>query len=235
MKILNIIIICLLLAIGYMAIIITTTEKDKKTTTVWLNPETNEWETFTGFSPIPVPTSIQKITPRPTPVPTPAPTHIPIPVYSYDNIKVDHKIELCKPIPTHTFEKLELEYWYTDCGITTFVLDNYPLDMLPSGGDSGIVSDSEMVVTKVTINGGISLIPWESVNVKMHWYDANEYDDNTNNNRLMFYTNGQTANSFNNEVTSYLGRFSWEIDEPGQYYVDIITEYGDARVVFDVI
>ncbi len=43
------------------------------------------------------------------------------------------------------------------------------------------------------------------------------------------------ANSFNNVVTSYIGHFSWEIDKKGQYYVDVTTEHGDARVVFDVI
>lgn len=182
---------------------------------------------------VPNPTSIPIPTPNPIPtvIVTPIPTPTPPVIYSYDNINIDHKIELCKPTPTVIYRQTGIAE--TDCGTTTFVLDNYPLDMLPSGGDSGIVSNSEMVLAKITVNGGISLIPWESVGVKMRWYDAGEYD--ANGNRLMYYTKQQTANSFNNEVTSFIGHFSWEIDEPGQYYVDVITEYGDARVVFDVI
>lgn len=209
MKISNVIILCLLLIIVFMTVVNNTTPVN-------------------GFSGMKTTTSIY--TPVPTPIYTPVPTPIPTPIqiYSYDNIRVDHKIELCKPIPTHIYEKSESEEWYTDCGITTFVLGNYPLDLLPSGGGSGIISDSEMVLAKVTINGGISLIPWETVDVKMRWYDASE-------NRLMFYTTQQNANSFNNDVTSFLGRFSWEINKKGQYYVDVITEYGDARVVFNVI
>ena len=155
--------------------------------------------------------------------PTPGPGQI----YSYDNIKVKHKIELCNPASdaeyaiTGIFEK--------NCGHPDLNIDNYPLDILPSGGNSGKVSASEMVLVKITMieDNYISLVPWETDTIIINWYDGSD-------NRLMFGTSRE-ATSFKTDVRCFIGHFSWEINKAGKYYVDVITENGDARVVFDVI
>lgn len=171
----------------------------------------------------PVPTVVA--TPVPTVVATPVPTYR---IYSYDNIKVNHTIILCNPVSDD--EHVITGLTEKNCGNPNLVLNNYPLGVMPSGGNSGKISASEMIMIKVRTNGHISLVPWETQPVKMNWYDANGV-----NSRLMYSTVG-SADSFNNEVRSYIGHFSWEINKSGKYYVDVDEgDLGSARVVFDVI
>lgn len=147
-------------------------------------------------------------------------------IYAYDNIKVDHSIILCNVVSDAErvvtgggFEK--------NCGNPDLNIDHYPLDLLPSGGSSGKISASEMVIVKIVTGGRVSLIPWNTQPVQMKWYDGSD-------NRLMFSITSN-ANFLSREVISYIGHFSWEINKPGKYYIDVIVDgFGDARVVFDV-
>ncbi len=146
---------------------------------------------------------------------------------SYDNIRVKHKIELCNPASDAEYEITGI--FEKNCGHPDLNIDNYPLDLLPSGGGSGKVSASEMVLVRITMieDNYISLVPWETDTIIINWYDGSD-------NRLIASVNRE-ANSFNLEVRCFIGHFSWEINKAGKYYVDLITENGDARVVFDVI
>lgn len=172
-----------------------------------------------------------------SPTPTPTVTQTPIRgyttpaestgLYSFDNIQVDHDIQLCdvasdreREITGGSVEK--------NCGKTTFTLNDHPLDVFPSGGNSGKISDSEMVYVDVLTSGSMSLIPWRTQAVNTRWYDGSD-------NRLMFSIE-QNANSISNRVGSYIGHFSHEINKKGKYYVDVeVVNWGSARVVFDVI
>lgn len=144
---------------------------------------------------------------------------------SYDNIKVWHSIELCN-VASDAEREITEGPLAKNCGNPDLNIDNYPLDLMPSGGGSGKVSASEMVMVKIKTGGHIELIPWRTQPVKISWYNETG--------RLMFSTINQ-VNSINYETMSFIGHFSWEINEPGKYYVDIDEyDWGSARVVFDV-
>lgn len=145
-------------------------------------------------------------------------------INGYDKIYGWHEIILCNPVSDA--ERLVTDLTEKNCGNPDLNIDHYPLDLLPSGGNSGNVSASEMIMAKVKIAGHISLVPWRTQHVKMIWYNESG--------RIMFVAD-RDANSFNPEVMSYIGRFSWEINKPGPYYIDIDAgDMGNARVVFNV-
>lgn len=147
-------------------------------------------------------------------------------IYSYDNIRVDHNIVLCnvasddeRAITGGSLEK--------NCGNPDLNIDHYPLDLYPSGGNSGKVSASEMVLVNVITSGSMSLVPWRTQPVNMSWYDGSD-------NRLMFNLVSH-ANNINNKAYSFIGHFSHEINKPGKYYVDVdVVGFGSSRVVFNV-
>lgn len=148
-------------------------------------------------------------------------------LYSFDNIWVDHTIQLCD-VTSDSFRERYGGPLKLNCGKTVFNLDEYPLDVLPSGGQSGKISDSEMVYVDVFTSGSMSLIPWRTQPVTMKWYDGSD-------NRLM-YIGKQDVNNIDNRAGSYIGRFSHEINKPGKYYIDVeVVDFGTQRIVFDVI
>jgi hypothetical protein len=102
------------------------------------------------------------------------------------------------------------------------------LDVLPSGGNSGKVSSSEMVLVRVVTSGSMSVLPWRTQTVNMNWYDGSD-------NRLI-YSCSMEANNIDNYAGSLIGHFSWEINKPGKYYVDVnVVNWGVERLVFDVV
>jgi hypothetical protein len=147
-------------------------------------------------------------------------------IFSYDSIRVNHVITLCNPVSDKEYAITGLTE--KNCGNPDLVINDFPLDNLPSGGNSGIISASEMVYLKVSMNegSGISLIPWRTETVTFDWYDSSD-------GRELFHGSTE-ANAFNVVGGCIIGHFSWEINKPSIYYVDITTEDGNARVVFNV-
>ena len=219
----KIIILFLLMAFVVIAVAHNNRHIDQTTTPVQTYTYTYQTPIPTATPPISGPIYTSRVVPTTTPTPTPTPT--PIQLDNYDNIVVHHTITLCNPVS-------DAEYAITglstkNCGNPDLDINHYPLDDLPSGGDSGKVSAGEMLEVKVRTDGHISLIPWESQTVWFYWYDGS-------NNKLLAHLSSE-ATSFNNEVICIIGHFSWELSKPGMYYV-IIDEgdLGSARVVFNV-
>jgi hypothetical protein len=148
-------------------------------------------------------------------------------IFSYDSIRVNHVITLCNPVSDKEYAITGLTE--KNCGNPDLALDDFPLDNLPSGGSSGIISASEMVYLKVSMNegSGISLFPWQTETVTFDWYDSSD-------GRELFHGSTE-VNAFNVVGGCIIGHFSWEINKPSIYYVDITTIDGNARVVFNVI
>lgn len=156
------------------------------------------------------------------------PTATPTPeLYSFDNIIVDHNIQLCDVVSDDE-RAITGEPLSKNCGKTVFTLNDHPLDVLPSGGNSGKVSDSEMVLVRIVTSGSMSILPWRTQTVNMNWYDGSD-------NRLI-YSCSVEANNIDNYAGSLIGHFSWEINKPGKYYVDVnVVNWGVERLVFDVV
>lgn len=92
-------------------------------------------------------------------------------------------------------------------GITTLSLNDYPANVLPSGGMSGRVSESEMYMVKTCVP------------TTMTWHDS------------MGKVLGRMVGTW-----SMIGRFPWEITLPGIYDVDIRYKGDDVGTVsFEVM
>lgn len=148
-------------------------------------------------------------------------------LYSFDNIPVDHTIKLCDVVSDNE-RAVTGGSMAKNCGKTVFTLNDHPLDMLPSGGSSGKVSDSEMVYVDIVTGGSMSILPWRTQTVIISWYDGSD-------NRLMYNATAE-VNNIDNYAGAFIGHFSWEINKPGKYYVDVnVVNWGTERVVFDVV
>src|SRR4029078_12663571 len=98
-------------------------------------------------------------------------------------------------------------------------LDNFPANLLPSGGSSNVLSASEMLFVGVryaTVAAGATT---------MTWHKAVGGDSVI----FTFRTSGN-----HDWVYSYIGHFSWEISEPGSYYLMIDSQFASARMDFTI-
>lgn len=142
-----------------------------------------------------------------------------------DTITIPHVIRLCQPVPgPFTSAAIPAS---TNCGVYTRSLADFPPNILPSGGNSGVVSASEMimVIGEFGRDGGPSLGN-ASIHV-MFWkpgkvlYDSTSYSPNPAFPYIW--------------VAAIIGHFDGEITEPGIYYCGIGTPWGGAQFAFQVI
>jgi hypothetical protein len=148
-----------------------------------------------------------------TPVPTtPTPAGI-----RFDNISIPHQFIVGSPIPTQDVTRTYC-CWpppVRNAGTFTFNLADFPLNILPSGGTSNVISESEMVL--------VGLATSATGPMTFQWHKAVGRD-------TVIYTYSGAA-TYNWNV-SYVGHFSWEIIEPGRYYLVVNTPWGDAELDF---
>lgn len=149
----------------------------------------------------------------------------------YDNIIVQHEIRLGRITPTDSWDKNVLP-GISDTDI--FNLDDFPLDILPSGGISGKISESEMAIIYIRMD---NYPKTTSDMVTFIWYR-----EVTPGNWVSFATlNGTDSHEepyweyWYSWDYSFVGHFSWEINQPGNYAVEIKTGFGDAWYNFTVI
>ena len=117
------------------------------------------------------------------------------------------KVEFGIPEPDENWQADEMPA-FRQKGITSVRLDDFPPNVLPSGGMSNRISESEMLMVH-------TCIPVEHI-----W--KNEKG------KILAHLSGARY--------SFIGRFSWEITEPGMFYCYLSAkgkEYG--FVEFEVI
>ena len=136
----------------------------------------------------------------------------------YDDIQVAHEFVVGSPLPTQnqtsTYCCWPLPVW--NPGSFAFDLAHFPLNVLPSGGSSNIVSESEMVLV------GLNTSPATGT-VTFQWHKAVSQDV------IISTYSGLPSHVV---TYAYIGHFGWEINEPGSYYVVVGTPWGDARLDF---
>ncbi len=138
----------------------------------------------------------------------------------YDSITTAHTLLFGTPISTQNQAQTYC-CWpipMRNAGQYTFDLANFPLGILPSGGSSNIVSDSEMMIA------GLNTSPSAGV-MRFEWHKAVTTDT------VIFTFASQPTSTW---AYSYIGRFSWEVNEPGHYYLLIDSNWGRARLDFQV-
>lgn len=147
---------------------------------------------------------------------------------SSDKISVTHEIKLCTPVPTDSWDKNVLPE-LKDCGVYEKYLEDFPANDLPSGGTSNRISPSEMFLLYTRFDN----YPYVEDVVKHKW--VRKRDEKT------LYE--LSFNVFKPDPTwtwwymwsySFVGHFDHEISEPGDYYVEVITPWGNATVDFTV-
>jgi hypothetical protein len=136
----------------------------------------------------------------------------------YDNIRVGHEFIVGSPVPTQdqtgTYCCWPLPV--RNAGSFVFDLGLFPLNVLPSGGSSNILSESEMVLVGLNVSPATGTVTFQ-------WHRAVTQD-------VVIFTYTGSPSYF---VTySYIGHFAWEIAEAGSYYVVVETPWGGARLDF---
>lgn len=105
-------------------------------------------------------------------------------------------------------------------GIDTFNLQDYPLNVSPSGGASCIISQSEMIALKINIQtqgndeGHVSL-----------WREGE---------RLVSHVMTPDSSEESSYDVVFFGHFDGEIDRQGQYMILAEYEQGDLLFEFEV-
>jgi hypothetical protein len=138
----------------------------------------------------------------------------------FDNIQLPHTFIIGSPVPTQN-QSSTYCCWplpVTNSGTFTYRLSDFPLDVLPSGGSSNVASASEMLFV------GVNVSPASTV-MRFEWHKAVAQDS-------VIYT--FTTSSAFAWAYSFIGHFSWEINEPGAYYLLIDTPSGGARIDFAI-
>lgn len=139
----------------------------------------------------------------------------------YDNIKAQHIIHFGIPQPTQSGEPK-----FKASGVYNFDLAQFPKNVLPSGGLTGVVSVSEMVMVAIQ---AWDYIPKNDA-VTFEW----RYGD-----KLIASTKSGDFDERGLEYYytfdySFIGHFRWEIQKTGTYSVTIKTSWGEAKIDFDV-
>jgi hypothetical protein len=151
-----------------------------------------------------------------------APVPSPNPVFAgirYDNIQFPHTFIVGSPVPTQN-QAGTYCCWplpVRNSGAFTYRLSDFPLDVLPSGGSSNVASPSEMLLV------GINISPASAV-MRFEWHKAVGQDS-----VIYAFTTASFIWAY-----SFIGHFSWEINEPGLYYLLIDTPSGSARMDFAI-
>ena len=153
---------------------------------------------------------------------TPSPAQTPpAPTFSgvkYDNISVSHEFIVGSPVQTQNQANTYC-CWplpVRNPGTYTFNEADFPLNVLPSGGTSNIVSESEMIF--VGLNEGLT-----TGTTTFEWHRAVGED-------VVVYTFPATGSY--DWAYSFIGHFLWEISQPGSYYVVVSAPSGSARLDF---
>ena len=162
-----------------------------------------------------------------------------------NDISLKNDVKLCQPIPTEDVTKgVKWDWCNTDFTYSLQQTDPnsaqyFPLNDLPSGGNSGRLSASEMVIVVVNI---LDNDPTNGY-IQYSWFKKGETD------KLLFQSQkiivpacggfpsvGHECGIYKAyENCAYIGHFSSEIDEGGYYYVIVDTKWGQARVDFGVV
>lgn len=136
----------------------------------------------------------------------------------YDNISISHEFIVGTPVPTQNVTSTYC-CWplpVRNGGSYTFNLANFPLDVLPSGGNSNVISASEMVLVGLNASPATGLMTFE-------WHRAITQDV------VISTFSGSPGYAW---TFSYIGHFSWEMNAPGSYYVVVGSPWGSARLDF---
>jgi hypothetical protein len=138
-----------------------------------------------------------------------------------DTIQVGHDFIVGTPAPTmnqsSTYCCWPLQV--LNAGSYRYNLDAFPANLLPSGGSSNVLSASEMLMV------GVHYASVATSATMMTWHKAVGADT-----VIFTYRTGGS----HDWVYSYIGHFSWEISEPGAYYLVIDSPFGSARMDFTV-
>ena len=163
-----------------------------------------------------------------------------------DDISLKNEVKLCQPVPTDDTSKgVKWNWCNTDFSYSLQQFDKnsaqyFPLNDLPSGGNSGRISKSEMVIAVVNI---LDNDPSDGF-VQYSWYEKEANGD-----KLLVKSqklpvpacggyppiNHECGIYRNYENYGYIGHFSGEIESGGYYYVVIDTTWGQARIDFGVV
>lgn len=152
---------------------------------------------------------------------------------TYDNITGTHTLTFGSPIPT---TNVSGGVSFKNTNTYVFDLKNFPAGILPSGGSSNIASASEMVMCQLreenyVPKGDRTFFEWHKA-AGIHSVDT-----------IIYSGYGPEAQedpswaSYWSYDFSFIGHFSWEINEPGYYYVIIKADggRGNARIDFQVV
>ncbi|MBZ5529613.1 MAG: hypothetical protein LAN71_17160 [Acidobacteriia bacterium] len=170
---------------------------------------------------------------------------------TYDNIGLKNDVKLCQPTPTdNTNEGVRWDWCNSDFTYSLHLGDPnsaqyFPLNDLPSGGNSGRISKSEMTIAVVNL---LDNDPVDGY-VQYSWYKKGGNADGTD--KLIVQTDklivsacggyphigreGECGAYGSIEEYSYIGHFTGEIEGGGYYYVIIDTSWGKARIDFEVV
>lgn len=165
---------------------------------------------------------------------------------TYDNIGLKNDVKLCQPVPTDDTSKgvrwdwCNVDFTYSLQQFDKESFQYFPLNDLPSGGNSKRISKSEMTIAIVTLLVNDSAGGY----VQFDWYKKEASGD-----RLMVKSQklsvpacggyphiGDECGIYGSlEEFGYIGHFSGEIVEGGYYYVIIDTKWGQSRIDFVVM
>jgi hypothetical protein len=139
----------------------------------------------------------------------------------FDQIEAAHQWIVGSPVPTQNQGQTYC-CWplpVVNAGSFRFDLSAFPLDVLPSGGQSNIISASEMLFSSIDFSPGTSA-------VRFDWHRAVGPD-------TVVYSSTLGSGAY---VWAYafIGHFSWEVNAPGPYYVVVTTPSGVATIDFAV-
>jgi len=152
---------------------------------------------------------------------------------TYDNISGTHELTFGSPIPT---TNVSSGVSFKNTGTYVFDLKNFPAGLLPSGGSSNILSASEVVMCQLREEnyypkGDKTIFEWHKA-AGIHNTDKIIYSGTGPD----FYEDPTWVYYWSFDF-SFIGHFTWEINEPGYYYVIIKADggRGNARIDFQVI
>lgn len=148
-----------------------------------------------------------------------------------DGITASHLLRLCRITPTDNWVRSQTPGTY-DCDKTAVIdLKGVPKDNIPSGGNTNRISPSEMLITVLKLNNyagsGTITYKWTNKDTNQYMYSLPVSVPACAGNcgwQYWYY-----------ESYSFIGHFSWEIHAPGNYSVDILTSWGNAKYDFQVI
>lgn len=152
---------------------------------------------------------------------------------TYDNITGTHTLTFGSPIPT---DNVSAGVSFKNTNTYVFDLKDFPAGILPSGGSSNIASASEVVMCQLRED---NYSP-RSDRTYFEWHKAAGIH---NADKIIYsgygpeFVEDPNWTFFYSFDFSIIGHFTWEINEPGYYYVIIKADggRGNARIDFQVI